>query len=121
MPIRNACVRHAVLRTQQLLVGASIVSCWIWGADHVGRHVLPFLTAIGARPPVSWPLGTSVLIVDGHLFLTRVLAGSVAVALSFAASYAAVRLCLSLGALVFELAGAPREQPCHRDARDGRD
>lgn len=119
MSIHHACWHRAILRTRHLLTGASIIGGLIWAAAEVGRQAVAFLTAIGAASPAVWPAGTSAVIVRGDLFLTRVLAGGAMLALSFGALYAAVRLCLSVGALVFELIGAVRVRP-RIGARDWR-
>ncbi|MFA6230797.1 MAG: hypothetical protein WC617_11605 [Rhodanobacter sp.] len=111
MHIRNACSHRVVLRTLHFLVGASIIGCWIWATDEVGRHVVAFLTAIGAASPPSWQAGTSTVIVRGDIFLKRMLLGGATVVLSLAALYSAVRLCLAVGSLVFEMIGPTLERP----------
>lgn len=116
-----ACWHRAVLRTLQFLTGASIIGGLIWGADVVGRPVVAFLTIIGAETPAAWSPDTPIAIMRGDIFLTRVLLGGAAIVFLFTALYAAVRLCLSLGSLVFELIGASSEHYRRLGTRDGRD
>lgn len=121
MRIHAVCSHRAVVLTLHFLIGASIIGGLTMGAAEVGCHVVPFLISTGAASPVSWPAGTSAVIVHGDIFLTRVLAGGATIVLSFGVLYAAVRLSLSVGALVFELIGASSEHYRRLEKRDGRD